>query len=284
MKKSVQLFFGLALMFSSIAATAQVQTVLDGAYVQEHNPTRRVIPYPHLRQADVMWRHRIWEVIDLKQKMNHSLYYPIDPMKDRLSLWDVIYKGLTVDGSLTAYDLGPTLDDEFTIPLNPTQVDSMLNREVVSYRPNLDTGEPEAVTQIIKMTTTDIVAYKLKEDWIFDKQRSERYVRIIGLAPVYLNKSLETGEVKGVKELFWLYFPECRYVFANTDVFNLHNDAQRMSFDDLFQKRMFSAYVVKEENVYDRNIDEYAKGVDALLESERIKGELFLMEHDLWNY
>jgi gliding motility associated protien GldN len=283
MKKSL-LFLLLPMLLLANAGQAQLQTVLDGAYVKEHNPTRKVIPYPHLRQADVMWSRRVWEVIDLKQKINHSLYYPLDELQDRQSLWQVIFKALTEEGSLTAYDLGPTLDDEFNYALTGNQVDSMLNREVTSYVPDLETGEPKAVTSIIKIGSQDIVAYKLKEDWIFDKQRSERYVRIIGLAPMYLNKSLETGEVKGIKELFWLYFPECRYVFANYDVFNLHNDSQRMSFDDLFQKRMFSAYMIKEENVYDREIQDYAKGIDALLESERIKNDMFLMEHDLWNY
>jgi len=162
-------------------------------------------------------------------------------------------------------------------------MDSVLKPIKTSYRPNLDTGEPEEVKVEDPVETDDIVAYKLKEDWIFDKQRSERYVRIIGLAPIVLSVT-ETGEVKGKKELFWLYFPECRYLFANHDVFNLHNDAQRMTFDDLFQKRMFSAYVVKEENVYNRPIEAYARGIDALLESERIKNDLFVLEHDLWHY
>jgi gliding motility associated protien GldN len=267
------------------SSVAQIQTVLDGAYVKEHNPTRKVVAYPYLRQADVMWHKRIWEFIDLKQKMNQSLYYPTEKSDERKSLWDVIYEGLTQVGALTAYDLGPTgQDDKFRHALTAAQVDSMLNREVISYVPNLETGEPEPVKQIVKMESTDIVGYKLKEEWLFDKQRSERYVRIIGIAPVYLSKSLETGEVKGIKEIFWLYFPECRWVFANADVFNLHNDAARLSFDDIFQKRMFTAYIVKEENVYDRSIQDYTKGIDALLESERIKDELFLAEHDLWNY
>lgn len=284
MKKSLFFAFLLPLFFCFMQeGSAQVQTVLDGAYVPEHNPTRRVIPYPHLRQADVMWRKRIWEVIDLRQKINHSLYYPLDALEDRLSLWNVVKKGLE-EGSITAYSLGPTQDDdEFRFPMEGNELDSILNPSKVKYVENLDTGEPEPVQIKDPVETDDIVAYKLKEDWIFDKQRSERYVRIIGLAPIVLSVT-DQGEVKGKKELFWLYFPECRYIFANHDVFNLHNDAQRMTYDDLFQKRMFSAYVTKEENVYNRPIEAYSRGMDALLESERIKNELFVMEHDLWHY
>jgi len=285
MKKSVRnLLAALPMLLLSAAGMAQTQTVLDGAYVPEHNPTRRMVPYPHLRQADVMWEKRIWEVIDIRQKQNQSLYLPLEEIANRKSLFDVIRKGILDDFSITAYSLGPTQeDDEFRYPMNPTEVDSVLNPIVLRYKEDLDTGEKIPVENKEPYTSDDIVAYKIKEVWLFDKQRSERYVRIIGLAPVVLLTNAD-GEVKGKKDLFWLYFPECRWVFANNEVYNLHNESQRMTFDDLFQKRMFSGYVIREDNVFNREIASYAKGVDALLESEKIKNSLFLMEHDLWHY
>ncbi|MCC6599250.1 MAG: gliding motility protein GldN [Crocinitomicaceae bacterium] len=286
MKKLFQLLLLLTLfLLVSLVGQSQTQTVLDGAYVPEHNPTRRVVPYPHLRQADVMWRKRIWEIVDLRQKMNHTMYFPTEEdLADRKSLFRVIRDALLIEGSISAYSLGPTQeDDEFRYQMQTAEIDSVLNPVVIRYKEDLETGDKVEVKNVEPVKTESIIAYKLKEDWIFDKQRSERYVRIIGIAPV-IEKTSESGEVIGKKELFWLYFPECRYIFANNDVFNMHNDAQRMTFDDLFQKRMFTAYVVKEENVYNRGIESYAKGIDALLESERIKNDLFTMEHDLWHY
>jgi gliding motility associated protien GldN len=147
----------------------------------------------------------------------------------------------------------------------------------------LDTGEPEEVKSVEALRSSDVVQYKLKEDWIFDKQRSERYVRIIGIAPI-VNKYSESGEVKGQKELFWLYYPECRYIFNNYDVFNTHNGAQQMTFDQLFQMRMFQGMIVKEDNVYNRGVTPTWQGVDALMESDRVKNDLFTLEHDLWHY
>jgi len=271
-------------LLSTVAGFAQTQTVLDGAYVREHNPTRKVISYPYLREADVMWARRIWQVIDLKQKINHPLYFPTEVIENRKSLFEVIRIGLMEQGSITAYGLGPTQDDdEFRYPLGQTELDSMMNPVVIRYRENLETGEKEEVRSVEQVKSSDVIAYKLKEDWIFDKQRSERYVRIIGIAPVVI-KYAESGEVKGTKDLFWLYYPECRYVFNNYDVFNSHNNGQQMTFDQLFQMRMFQGYVVKEDNNYNRAIDTYAKGIDALMESERIKNDLFIMEHDLWHF
>jgi gliding motility associated protien GldN len=274
----------LVALFLGTAVQAQEQTVLDGAYVREHNPTRLVIAYPGLREADVLWARRMWQMIDLRQKMNQDLYYPIDEIAGRKSLFDVIRYGLNEEGSLTAYGLGPTQDDdEFRYPMEKDILDSILNPVVIRYTEDLETGEKKEVRSVEPISSADVVAYELKEDWLFDKQRSERYVRIIGIAPVVLKRN-EAGEVKGTKELFWLYYPECRYIFNNYDVFNSHNNAQQMTFDQLFQLRRFSSYIIKEDNVYDRSIDTYAKGVDALLESERIKNDLFIMEHDLWHY
>ena len=132
--------------------------------------------------------------------------------------------------------------------------------------------------------SSDIVRYVLKEDWFFDKQRSMLDVRIIGIAPVVLAINPESKEVVGLKKLFWLYFPECRKVFNNSFVYNPNNDAQRMSFDDLFRKREFSSFIEKESNVYDRSVGPNWTGIDALLESERIREEIFTFEHDLWHF
>ena len=266
-------------------ATAQVSNVLDGAYVKESNITKRVVPYPALREADVMYTQRIWQEMDLREKINHPYYYPVKPIADRKNLFDVLRTALLVEGSLVAYGTGPAGDDdEFRYPLSPNQVDSLLNPTVRFEKYDLATNErlPDSIGTVT-LESSAITRYLIKEDWIWDRQRGERYVRIIGIAP-RIEEFDEDGISKGFKTLFWLYYPECRYVLANADAFNPMNDAQRRTYEDLFQKRFFSSFIIKESNVYDRPISAYARGLDALAESERIKEELFLLEHDLWHY
>jgi len=274
----------VAIFTFSFEGESQVQNVLDGAYVKETNLTKRVIPYPYLREADVMYFKRIWQEMDLKQKINHPYYYPVEPIQDRKNLFDVIRDGLLVEGSLVAYSPGPTgEEDEFTLPLTADSIRSILTP--IEYIKQWDEFGEEIGTKAITkpIESENITRYRLKEDWIWDRQRSERYVRIIGIAPLIEGFDRD-GESIGYSPLFWLYYPECRYVFANADVFNLFNDAQRRTYEDLFQKRYFSSYIVKESNVYDRQVIEFARGMDALAESEKIKEELFLLEHDLWHY
>ena len=276
---------GPIVIFVMVMAPVQAQTVLDGAYIKEHTKTKRVVPYTHIREADVMYARRVWREIDMREKINHPLYYPITPISDRKSLFDVIRQGLPTDGSITAYYAGDLVEeDEFKTPLLPSDLKTMFMRLDTSYTEDPDNpGDMQQVIQEISLESSDVKRYRIKEDWIFDKQRSKIDIRIIGIAPM-IEKKGQDGESKGFQTLFWLYFPECRYVFANWEVFNRENDAERRSFEDIFWKRQFSSTITKWSNVYDRKIGVYRTGLDALLEGEEIKQSLFEFEHDLWNF
>ena len=276
--------------------------VLDGVYIQENIPTKRVVQYASLREADVIWSKRIWRTIDLREKLNHPLFYPLEPLSDRVSLWDVIKCGALNESSITIYSLsGFEQDDQFKYPVKPkngntnspefqkkllsyfgseTEIEKMDENDEPLYD---ELGYPMVETVVEEYTSRDIVRYEIKEDWFFDKQRSVMDVRIIGLSPLVYDYD-PAGDVKGLKNLFWLYFPECRYLFQNAFVYNPKNDAMRMSFDDLFMKRRFASYIHKESNVFDRTINQPNDGIDALLESERIKKKMFILEHDLWSF
>lgn len=260
------------------------QNVLDGAYIREHAATQRVVPYVHLREADVQWHRRIWRTIDLRQKMNLPLHYPLEPVNGQRSLWDVIRKAVLEDASVTAYDPGPMLqDDAFQRVLSAAELERLLNPVDTVWTPSLanpDVSDPIAVP--MPLESKDIMMYRLKEDWILDKQRGVVEVRIIGLAPMREVRG-EDGELRGHAPVFWLYFPELRYVLANATAFNPQNEAEHRSLDALFAKRMFSSTVTAVSNVYGRSLPDYLTGVEALLEAERIEQGLFQYEHDLWN-
>ena len=129
----------------------------------------------------------------------------------------------------------------------------------------------------------DVRKFRIKEDWIFDKQTGIMKPRIIGICPV-LRRYDESGNFLGEFPMFWIYYPDLRTVLMNKQSFNPFNNSQPISWDDVFEMRLFGSTIVKEENLYDRRIEDYATGIDALLEHDRIRMELFTIEHDLWDY
>lgn len=281
-------YFFLLVLLSIVLSVSDLsaQNVLDGVYTKVHVANRKPIPYPHVREADVMWSKKVWRIIDLREKINLPLYYPLTNMDDRFSLIQLFLNGIQYEG-LTAYSTKH--DDEFKVEMTFEQVrqemgavnDTLqVKQEDGTYAEQMISGEvrPEEVKQ-----------FMVKEVWYFDKNYSRMDVRIIGVCPIreYVKPGAEgSGQDQVLKKaVCWIYFPEARDLLARHEVFNSGNDAQRRTFDDIFMKRYFGSYIVRESNVYNnRRIDEYAVGVEAMLESNRIKTEIFNFEHDLWEF
>ena len=273
---------------------------MNSVYKKEKHHNKRVQQYSHLRQADVMWSRKIWREIDLRQKINHPFYYPENNgivgsamTGDRKSLIDVIYSAVK-EGSITAYG-NAVYDDEFRQEMSQDEIKKIGGAsetiiEVIDWDAVAEGADPEeaktSVLNKVPFNRNSIKKWRLKEEWFFDKQRSVMDVRIIGLAPLQEDRDEVNGQILGTfSPLFWVYFPEAREILINAEVFNLvKNNAERRTYDDIFWKRMFGSTIVKESSVMDRKINEYMVGLDALLEAERIKTEIFNIEHDLWEY
>ena len=281
-------FIILISMNDDVSAQCQPRSTIINPSTPDPCASQRIArPFPmsevYVREADVMWSKRVWRVIDLKEKLNLPIYYPVEPTVCLMSLFDVL-KCALLNHDLKAF-ANPIFDDEFTLPMTKEEVQKLLvswdsTNQVEDVN---NPGQYITVPLKTEIRASSIRQYWIKEDWFFDKQRSVMEAKIIGICPL-TEKVSESGDVIGVKPLFWIYFPDARPFLARAAVFNRQNDAERMSFDELFKKRMFSSYVYKESNVYNRAIADYKTGLDVQLESEDIKENIFNYESDLWHY
>ncbi|MCF8334974.1 MAG: gliding motility protein GldN [Bacteroidales bacterium] len=277
--KRIALFFLLgAVIFVENPQNSRAQSVDDNVYTKKNISGKKPLDYVSVREADVMWSKKLWQMIDCRKRMNQPLYYPVRDMEERKSLIQVIMHGIENE-ELTAFR-SDQFRERYTI--------DEIYQEMGAGEETQQIQQPDGTTKDTVIQTgiryDEIKQYMIKEQWIFDRKYSQMRVRVVGICPIREYIDDDTGE-KRKSQVFWIHYPEARNLLANFEIFNRRNDAQRISYDDWFQQRRFNSYVVQETNVYgNRMINEYTTGKNTLLEARKIRQEIFEFEHDLWEY
>ena len=270
----------LLLLAVSYTKAQNSKAFYESIIKNEDYDQKKPLVLPYVDPADVIWARTVWREVILKEKMNLPLYYPTKPLDGRMSLIDAMLYGID-KAFKTAYE-----DDELQIPITMDEIKSRFDaKSDTMARRNNETGEMEEKVVQGEIHTDEVKRLRIKEIWFFNKKTSRMESRIIALCPIreYVREGSYDGVLK--KELFWIDYGEFRDVLSKQKVFNYQNDAVRLSMDDIFLKRFFNSRIYKESNVYDnRTISSYSVGMDAVLESDRIKGEIFTQEQDLWQY
>ena len=264
------LFITICLSDMSKVSAQTVETAfVDGLYETTSTGVKAPMPLPIIREADVMWEKTVWRAIDFRQKMNQGFYFPQIEHNNLRNLYTVLTDALEA-GEITAYaaDDDNLRTGELKTPIMYSTIKEDLARD--EY----------------KFDKSEIERCYVKEKWYFDKQRSQFLVRIIAIAPVRVLRDLNTKEqIRDPQVLFWVpYNDATRKVLAQAPFYNRNNSSNRLSYDEVFLNRMFDSYIYREDNIYDRSIADYADGVEALIESERIKQEIINKEQFLWEY
>ena len=247
------------------------------------------LEYGYVHDRDVLMGKTTWEIIDLSEKINFALYFPIDTANigsDRRSLYDVLTKAMK-NGKITEV----YTDSYFNTKKSLKDIQGSLSRIDTTDvgREQINAGQAVAAENILKqdLTAQDVTQYKIKGYWYFDKRQSELKYRLLGICPVTPDVYTMNSDEKDYIDLFWVFFPSAREVLHEAKAFNDKNSAMPISFDQILNSRRFNSTIYKEENMYgDREIKDYMKdnAQNQLLESERVKEKIRNFESDMWNY
>lgn len=256
---------------------------VETTVLRDRNP----LPYEHLRADDAVYRHKIWREIDTREKINLPFRYSADENNGNQRFISILLQAIQ-DSAVTVFNAGT--DDRFTTPMTKGEVARLIAGDEIDV-PQFDSlgnniGSKKMRNEI---NLDSIYKFHIKEEVIFDKESSRLFWRILGIAPV---KKVITsmGVELGDAEIFWVYYPDMRATFAKYEVYNGKNFGARMSWEELFESRMFYGRIIKStiDNPYDQFIRNTSGLKDntilQLLEGENIREKIFNYEQDLWSY
>jgi len=249
---------------------------------RSQNRDRKPLEYEHLREDDNMWSEFIWREIDAREKINQSFNYPgTDENGDR-RFFSILVNAIEND-SIVAFQ-----DDMFTRPFSTDKIRQQINGRLDTTEvQDLVTGgiAKRQISFKALFSFDSVYTFRLKEQVLFDKEASRLFTRIIGIAPI---AKFVVGGKSEPKALFWLYYPDLRRVFAKLDVYNPRNYSSRMTWEELFESRYFSSYIVKSSanNPQNRDLLQIMGGnkLLRLYEGDAIKNRIFDFEQNLWQY
>ncbi len=253
----------------------------DFTYDKRTTEERKAIPYPPLRQADVMYARRIHQKLDMREKQNLAMQWPKNPFN--CLVWNAVMEG--IDGK----QLTPYRNDSLTSYYSTEAVmDRVSTEEVVEQRPYPIERPNYTVDTTIRnsLGCEEINKFRIMEDWIFDKETSQYMPRIIAIAPLF--KPKRGGAELDEQTIFWVKWSELRHILVNEPMFNRQNDAARLTYYDFFEQRLYSSYIVRYPNEFNLDITDMPKyegsKYAALLKAKKIEAKLMNFEHDLWQW
>jgi gliding motility associated protien GldN len=258
----------------------------DNAYDKGGLSDRTPLPYEHLRWDDALYSEKVWRELDLREKMNKVFVYEANDDNGSQVFVNMLLNAVK-KGDVTAFAAS---DDRFTTPMTMAEID-LLTQGTADTNAVAKISDPNQIDYYVVTKASfdpkSVTKIRIKEEWVFDREASRMFVRILGIAPV-ITKFNPNGTERGSQPLFWIYYPDLRPTLAKYEVYNPKNmGASRMTWEELFESRMFSSYITKStlDNPGNRNIKQMIKDpILALLEGDNIKDRIFNYEQDLWSY
>ncbi|MES1216747.1 MAG: gliding motility protein GldN [Bacteroidota bacterium] len=261
----------------------------DGAVERSVFKDRIPLAYEHLRADDALFMERVWREIDIREKINQTFGYKSDDDNGSQRFVNILVNAVR-SGKVTAFSAD---DDRFTTPIDSAQFEKVISGGgQCDTLPVYNLQDPTKIDKYSVTCSTlnpdEIVKFRIKEDWVFDREASRMFCRIIGIAPCRTQFALDKKTERGVTPMFWIYYPDLRETLAKAEVYNPKNmGVSRLTWEELFETRMFSSYITKStiDNPGNKYIRSYVKDpILALLEGDNIKNKIFDYEQNLWSY
>ena len=241
-----------------------------------------------IHESDIMYKKSIVRALDLREKQNKPLF------STNRQITKLLLEAVS-RGDITAYasdslDDGKSLtreefNDRYKMPSQGVEL-SAEEKEIA-----LANGDSSVISHggAFNYEPRDLYQMEIKEDLIFDKQRSRMYYDIHAIT-LYVPAD-HPANVKGIQTVVasFKYKELVEKLFKdnpNAIWFNPQNDQQHKNLADAFELRLFSSYIIKVSNPNDAYLVDIYGGDQkkGIMASQWAAFELLEYEHNLWEF
>ncbi len=271
----------IALLPSGISA--QPQRRIQEQQAAKQNPSitlteraRSQYPVQATVPSEVNWKRDIYRELDLKKEANAALYYPEEPLGDRVNFFTLIFR-LIIDGKISAYEYRLDGNELFT-DSNKVDVGSLLEKFYVFY----EEKDGKYIVAQTDIPSSEVLKYYIKESNFLDQRTSDYQTRVTAVCPVRIREDIGSSFTQ--YPMFWLNYDDIRPYLSQTRVMTSSlNNTTNMSLDDYFVMRCYDGEIYKTSNLHNRPLAEYCEN-DTLLKAEQnnIERQLVDFEAGLW--
>lgn len=262
------------------------------------------------RRDDIVWSRIVYRVIDMREKQNSQIYYPLTPTVKYKNLLRIILEA-AVNDTLKGYekkdeDIQPAWDkapickerfSEFFIECSVDSAEKTVKPNPCVKKDEL-TNKPIIDDYQFNPYCKKQLKYVVQEIVFFNRHYSKMYTKILAIAPVYIyneiniNKQLAGVMSKSADDIWnffqssvvcWFAYDELRPYLAKQLIIPNGNENQRMTFDDFFSQRLYHSYILGDSNMFDKVLlRTYTDAISLRREQQRIENELLNIEQDIW--
>lgn len=263
-------------------------------YQYEAMEGREILDYPELLERDVSWQKRVYRRIDVREKMNLRFIDEKNPFLN--VLLEAIDDGVPFYGVKTKENVMARA--EYAVPFTVNAQfpkDDITMKKKKGYMIDFSDTVSSVVSSADRSMThkdwkpTDVVYYEIVEDWYVDDRYGKMQVRIAGIRPQLEFSTYDAiADATQFNELsYWVPYDLLRPYLAHAQAPNYDNGVHTISWDEIFQFRMFSSYIAKDDltpqNQYLEDMfpnSSFRKKLSA----DEMFNELFMLEQSLWSY
>jgi hypothetical protein len=233
------------------------------------------------RADDVVWAHITYSIIDMRDNINTQLAFPTGQDANFKNLFRVISEAI-VNKTPVYYpneaELTPVFDSVNLVPGNKLSdvffietfvggaqyIDPLFELDSASHTVSLN-------NRIYDRFSKGVNKFLIQQVYYFDTHLSKMYSKIIGIAPLMIMEDVtapvfpafdddedgddDAANMQQLKSTLresvvcWLLYDDLQAHFSAQPVFPENNMAQRVSYHEFFSKKMYSSYLIGDNNL-----------------------------------